>query len=177
MKIIESERLLLKSLQVSDATQAYADWLNDPEVNQYLETRHQTQTVASCQEFIEQCNSDKNSHLFGIFLKENGQHIGNTKLGFINPVYMRGQVSLFIGEKKYWNKGLAGEVVRSITKFGFEHLNLNRIEAGCYEDNLASLRIFLKSGYSVEGFMRNHVISKGRSVGCFWLGILKHELR
>lgn len=177
MSHIESERLVMKPLQRTDATQVYADWLNDPEVNQYLETRHQVQTIASCQAFIEQCNDDTSTHLFGIFSKATGAHIGNAKLGFIHPVYLRGQLSLFIGDKAYWNKGLASEVVKSLTGFGFAELGLNRIEAGCYEENLSSLRIFLKAGYTVEGFMRNHVISKGVSSGCFWLGILKNERR
>lgn len=177
MLVIETERLVLRPLQISDATQVYADWLNDPLVNQFLETRHQVQTVASCQAFIQQCNDGNAEHLFGIFSRDSDVHIGNTKLGFINTQYMRGQLSLFIGDKNYWNKGLASEVVRAMTHFGFTQLGLNRIEAGCYEGNLASLRIFLKAGYSVEGFLRNHVISNGVSCGCFWLGILKNEWR
>lgn len=177
MRRIETERLVLKPLQLTDATQMYADWLNDPEVNQYLETRYQEHTIASCQAFIEQCNGDTSTQLFGIFVKATGAHIGNAKLGFIHPVYLRGQLSLFIGNKAYWNKGLASEVVKSLTDFGFAELGLNRIEAGCYEENLSSLRIFLKAGYNVEGFLRSHVISNGKSSGCFWLGILKNERR
>lgn len=177
MHVIESERLVLRPLQVSDATQVYADWLNDPAVNQFLETRHEVQTVESCRAFIQQCNAGDADHLFGIFSKDTGEHIGNTKLGFIHPQYLRGQLSLFIGAKAYWNKGLASEVVKAMTHFGFVQLGLNRIEAGCYEGNLASLRIFLKAGYTVEGFLRNHVISNGASGGCFWLGILKNEWR
>ncbi|WVM94098.1 GNAT family protein [Halopseudomonas pachastrellae] len=62
-----------------------------------------------------------------------------------------------------------------ITAYGFDSLGLHRLEAGCYEDNLASLRIFLKAGYTVEGFMREHVTLNGRRMGCFWLGKLHNE--
>ena len=175
MSGIETARLALRPLQVSEATQVYADWLNDPEVNRYLETRHSLQTVESCAAFIEQCNADPNSHLFGIFHRASGKHIGNAKIGFISAPYQRGQVSLFIGEKAFWGQGLSSELVRALTEYGFQTLGLNRLEAGCYEDNLASLRVFLKAGYTVEGFLREQVTLDGRRMGCFWLGVLASE--
>ena len=175
MNFIQTERLLLRPLNETDATQSYVDWLNDTEVNQYLETRHSMQTIESCQDFINQCNSDENSHLFGVFIKGTNQHIGNTKIGFVHNLYKRGELSLFIGEKKFWGKGYSSELVEAVTKYGFEILNLNKIEAGCYESNLASLRVFLKAGYSVEGFQRDHVMLNEHYFGCFRLGVLRNE--
>ena len=175
MSEVETPRLCLRHLGPSDATETYAGWLNDPQVNRYLETRHVLQTPESCREFIAQCNADPGSKLFGVFLKETGKHIGNAKIGFINSHYRRGQLSLFIGEKHCWGQGLSSELVRALTAYGFEHLGLHRLEAGCYEDNLASLRVFLKSGYVVEGFMRDQVTLDGRRTGCFWLGVLARE--
>jgi|SRR5690554_1933777 len=177
MLAIETKSLVLRPLSNEDISQRYVDWLNDPEVNRFLETRHSIQTIDSCATFIKSCNSDPNSHLFGVFLKSTNQHIGNAKLGFINTLYNRGQVSLFIGEKSEWGKGLSTEIVQAITQHGFENLNLHRIEAGCYESNLASLRVFLKSGYTVDGFLRDHVIHHDQYEGCFLLSILKHEFK
>lgn len=176
MENIETKRLYLRPLSESDVTQTYADWLNDPEVNRYLETRHSTQSVESCITFVQKCNQDNSSHLFGVFLKEGSVHIGNAKLGFINHFHSTAQLSLFIGEKSCWGKGLAFEIVHGLTEYGFKQLGLERIEAGVYEDNLASLRVFLKVGYNVDGFLRSHVVSNNRRTGSFWLGILKNEL-
>lgn len=175
MSILETERLILRPLTEADASQRYADWLNDPQVNQFLETRHSAQTVDSCRAFVTQCNADPGSHLLGVFHKGSGQHIGNVKVGFINNHYERGQVSLFIGEKAFWGQGLSSELVREVTRYAFADLGLNRLEAGCYENNLASLRVFLKCGYMVEGFMREQVTLNGKRMGVFWLGVLKHE--
>lgn len=173
---IETPRTYLRQLTASDAVQAYADWLNDSMVNEYLETRHVHQTVKTCEDFIQNCNADPCSHLFGIFLRDSDAHIGNAKLGFINQTHARGELSMFIGVKSCWGKGFATEVVRSITEYGFEHLGLERIQAGCYEEHIASLSVFKKVGYQVEGLLREHVISNGHRTGCFWLGILKNEL-
>lgn len=172
---LDTERLCLRILSEDDVSEKYVSWLNDPDVNKYLEVRQSEQTIQGCIQFIKSCNDDPCSNLFGIFEKENGEHIGNAKIGFVNEHYQRGQISLFIGEKRFWGRGFSTEVVKALTEYGFNRLGLHRLEAGCYEDNLASLRVFLKNGYVVEGFFRNHVLVNGSRKGCFWLGILNHE--
>lgn len=173
--MIITERLILRSLTVSDVSEKYLGWLNDPEMNQFLETRHHVQTLESCLDFVETANQDPGSHLFGIFIKVTNEHIGNAKIGFINPYYQTGQVSLFIGEKKYWGKGYSTELIKALSEYGFKKLGLHKLEAGCYENNLGSLNVFLRAGYSVEGFLRQHVIHDGKRIGCFQLGMLANE--
>lgn len=176
MTIIESERLLFRTLGEEDVTVHYLSWLNDPQVNQFLETRFLLQTLESCNKFVSDMNADPFSHLLGIFDKDSLKHIGNIKLGFINKYHQTGQLSLLIGEKSCWGKGYATESIKIITRWGFNTLDLQKINAGCYDTNIGSLRAFLKSGYSVEGFFRNSVVSaNGRRIGSFWLGILRSD--
>lgn len=170
-----SQRLFFRPLCAGDATQQYAEWLNDPEVNRYLETRHSEQTIESCKLYVSESNEDENCHLFGMFTADTQEHIGNIKIGFINRNYMTGQLSLFIGDKSQWGKGYATEAVAALTRHAFEELQLERVEAGCYEENFGSLKAFLKAGYSVEGFARKHVVVNGERQGCFWLAALKNE--
>lgn len=177
MLTLHSDRLLLRQLTLEDATPTYAAWLNDPEVNRFLEVRHQPHTIETCRQFIADTNASTNHHLFGIFLAESGQHIGNIKLGFIDRRTSTGQVSLFLGEKRAWNHGYATEAIRLVTSFGFNQIGLIRIEAGMYDENLGSLRAFLKLGYSVEGYFRQKYILADRRVGSFWLAVLKEEWR
>lgn len=172
---IMSERLLFKTLSEKDVSERYVGWLNDPDVNRFLETRFSSQTIESCRKFVSDMENDPASFLFGIFNKETSEHIGNIKLGFINTNHRTGQLSFFIGEKSYWGKGFATESIRSLTKWGFDELRLERIEAGCYDTNMGSLRAMLKAGYSVEGFFRNSVDFEGSRIGCFWLGITQND--
>lgn len=175
MTAITSERLLFRTLSKEDVSERYLGWLNDPDVNQFLETRFTSQTREACEKFVSDMEKDAASYLFGIFDKETFEHIGNLKLGFINTHHLSAQLSLLIGKKSCWGKGYATESIRCITKWGFDVLKLERIEAGCYDTNMGSLRAFLKAGYSVEGFFRNSVIYEGRRIGCFWLGILRND--
>lgn len=170
-----SKRLYFRSLTEADATRTYADWLNNPTVNRFLEVRHFRHDIDSCRDFIRTCNAAPDSFLFGIFADAGKTHIGNIKLGPVDKRYGAGQISLFIGEQSCWGQGYASEAISAITRFAFDELGLRRLEAGCYEENLGSLRAFLKSGFSLEGFFRKKFVLDGKRTGCFWLGILKDE--
>ncbi len=176
MVTIDSDRLLFRVLNKQDVSERYVGWLSDPEINQYLETpRYVTQTKDLCEKFVLDMKKDPASYLFGIFDKMTMEHLGNIKLGFINTYHQRAQLSLFIGEKSCWGKGYGSESIKCITQWGFDTLKLERIEAGCYDNNIGSLRAFLKVGYSVEGYFREKVVFEGRRIGSFWLGILRED--
>ena len=175
MAEISTPRLLLRSMTVADVSQDYVDWLNDPEVNRYLEVRHAVQTLEGCKSYVAGMESSEADFLFGVFLLETGRHIGNTRLGFINSRHQRAQLSLFIGDRSCWGKGYATEIIRAVTAWGFETQGLEKIDAGCYAENLGSLRAFLKCGYQVEGFFRKASALEGRRIDSFWTSILKDE--
>jgi ribosomal-protein-alanine N-acetyltransferase len=134
------------------------------------------QTVETCREFIESCNTDPSQHLFGLFLQEDDTHFGNAKIGAINRYHKTGQLSYFLGDKNHWRKGLAEEAQHALLKYGFEELGLERIEGGIIEENLPALRVALKNGFSVDGYLRKHMEVGDHRSGVFWVGILKDEL-
>lgn len=175
MKTFTSERLIFRTLTKEDVSEEYVAWLNDPEVNQFLETRFSMQNLETCEQFVMQMQNDSASFLFGIFNKELDKHMGNIKLGFINVRHSSCQLSLFIGEKSQWGKGFATESIQAVTQWGFNELGLKRIEAGCYDNNMGSLRAFLKAGYAVEGFFKSSIVFGNKRIGSFWLGITKDD--
>ena len=172
---LSSKRLVYRTLSVDDVTQNYVDWLNDPEVNRYLETRHTHQTKENCLSYVADMTASPAHNLFGIYFREPGKHIGNAKLDITYPHHQRAELGLLIGEKDCWGKGLATETIKTITSWGFNNLNLEKIDAGCYDENFGSLRAFLKSGYQVEGFYRKSVLLDERRIGSFRMSVLKNE--
>ena len=85
----------LRTIELNDCQQYYLDWLNDPEVNQYLETRWYPQSLESIRSFVESMRNSTDSFLFAI--EQNGKHIGNIKIGPIHNIYKHADVSCFIG--------------------------------------------------------------------------------
>jgi len=77
---IESNRLILRELNLDDVTSKYISWLNDPVINKSLESRFTHHTHESVKQFIEGVMKNSNDILFGIFDKKNKKHIGNIRI-------------------------------------------------------------------------------------------------
>lgn len=167
--------IYLRSIDLNDCTERYVEWLNDPDITRYLETRWYDQNLDSIKEFVKSQIENKNSYLFAIIKTDTNQHIGNIKLGPINQHHNHADISYFIGEKTLWQKGIATEAVRLICEFGFEELKLHRIEAGTYSTAIGSWHILEKVGFKREGVFRNQVMSEGNYIDVFRYGILKDE--
>lgn len=152
---LATKRLVLKNLTINHANEIYEGWLRDPLVNRYLEVRHSIPDIASLEQYIRIMNISSKNLLLGIFI-DAGKHIGNIKLGPIDWRNNRAGVGLLIGDRNSWNKGYATEVIKGVTQYAIEKLNLNRVEASCYHGNVASFNAFMKAGYKEEGRMKNY---------------------
>ena len=158
--ILQGDRIYLRRLTEDDASEDYVRWMNDPEINQYLESRFYTHTIESTKEFIRSVTND-NNYQFGIFDKGTGKHIGNIKIGSINNYHKYADIGFLIGEKSYWGKGIATEAIKLATGFAFNTLKLHKLWGGLYSPNIGSLRAFQKNGYEQEGVKKSQYLLNG----------------
>ena len=172
---LSSERIYLREVRLNDVNERYYSWLNDPDVYQFLETRFVPRSLDNIADFVKRMDAQESEPLFAICMRENDLHIGNIKLGPVNWHHRHADISLFIGDKNYWGKGLAKEAIQVITNYGFQLLNLNKLKAGCYDVNLGSAKAFERCGYQREGLLRSHVISHGKCHDVILLGITAQD--
>lgn len=160
-----TERLLLRMMTAADATDSYLGWMQDPEVNRFLESRFNvpkhTQDLIN---FIELTNASLDSLLLGIFLRKDHRHIGNIKMGPLVKRHARSEIGYLIGERSAWGKGYATEAIIEICRYGFEVLGLEKISAGVYEYNVGSSRALLKAGFLHEATIKSDIIFEGRRI-------------
>jgi [ribosomal protein S5]-alanine N-acetyltransferase len=152
---VEGKTVYLRKVKVEDVNTDYVRWISDPDVNQYLETRFMPQTKKSVKEYVLSKTKARNELFLAICLKENCKHIGNIKLGPINQYHKYADISLVIGVKEYWGRGIAVESISLLAKFAFDKLKLHRLQAGCYKANEASVRAFEKAGFVKECIERS----------------------
>src|SRR4051812_37206493 len=96
---LTTERLLLRALQTSDASETYLSWMRDPEVNRYLESRFSVPAgVQDLARFIEAVRASPDSLLFGIFLRDGDRHVGNIKMGPMVKTHARTEIGYVIGD-------------------------------------------------------------------------------
>jgi ribosomal-protein-alanine N-acetyltransferase len=122
--------------------------MNDRIVTQYMETRHHRQTRQTIRNYICERSQD-GSTMLAILL--NARHIGNIKLGAVDPIHRYCSLAYFIGDRDEWGKGYATQAVRYAADYAFVHLKAHRVEAGVYAPNVASARVLDKAGFKHEG--------------------------
>lgn len=175
--IVTGTRLFLREVRIEDVTPRYYQWMNDPEVTQYLETRFVPQSLSQIAVFVKSKDGAVNEPFFAICRRDTNEHIGNIKIGPINWLHRHADISLLIGEKSCWGKGYASEAISLVTQFGFERLGLNKLRASCYGQNEGSARAFERAGYTREGLLKGWFFSKGNESDMILLGIRAEDWR
>lgn len=154
---IETERLVLRQITIDDAEDMYL-YASNEEVTRYV-TWDTHSSLSDTNEFI-------NSFLphydapWGIELKENGKFIGTVHFVWWQPKHNSAEIG-YVLSKEYWGKGLITEAAKAIIPFGFESMNLVRIQARCFLENEGSERVMVKLGMSFEGISRKVMYVKG----------------
>ncbi|PCJ66570.1 MAG: GNAT family N-acetyltransferase [Bacteroidetes bacterium] len=150
---IESSRLILRLIKTSDLDSIH-ELLSLPETDKYnalgipknsLETKSLIEPWVTENEL-----SEINNYTFAIETIQNNQFIGLFGLKLGNKKYNRGEIWYKI-HSDFWNNGYATESLKAIINFGFNTLNLHRIEAGCAVDNISSVKVLEKVGMIREG--------------------------
>ena len=174
-ELLEGARVSLRLCEVSDCTPTYVSWLADPEVNKFLETRWSEQSLDSIRGFVRSMLESPNSYLFAIVDRREARHVGNVKVGPVIAPHAFADVSYFIGDRGSWGRGYATEAVRLATKFGFERVNLHRLQAGLYETNTGSRRVLERAGYTYEGRLAKQLRGADGWEDHLWFGALREN--
>ena len=151
MKILETERLLLRHLVLDDLPELFALY-RDPEIRKYF-----PEGVQTLEETKEEMEWHMHGHsrfpelgLWATVHKETGKFIG--RCGLL-PWEIEGQHETEIAyllDKAFWHQGLATEAARGILEYGFENLKLSRLICMIDPENLPSQRVAERIGMTFE---------------------------
>lgn len=167
--------LYLREVCINDVNQNYHRWINDPDVNQYLESRFAPCSIRQLEGYVRKFEDAVDILFLAIVLKKKHQHIGNIKMGPINWFHRFADIGVLIGERDCWGKGYASEAIALLTSHAFNTLNLHKLTAGCYATNKGSLKAFEKVGFAVEGIRKQHCFYKGKYVDGILLGLVNES--
>ena len=100
---LESERLIYKRVSAEHLTDDYVNWINDPEVNMYLETKV-SYTLDLLKSYVDEQYLNE-VYFWGIHLKETNKHIGNIKIDPVEIKHGICEYGIMMGDKNEWGKG------------------------------------------------------------------------
>jgi ribosomal-protein-alanine N-acetyltransferase len=138
----------LRPLKVEDVHPGYVAGLNNPEVNRYLDGVNRiVQTVQSVTEFLQHNLQDNSAVLLGIWQAGAKHHCGTVRLYGIEHHHKTAHIGICLFDKTAWGKKLGSKAIKVVTRWAFEAMGLRWIEAGAYQENIASQKTFQAAGY------------------------------
>jgi len=146
--ILETDRLVLRELDVEDSNNFYELNLN-PKVIQYTGDKA-FQNIRAAEKFLKNY-SDYKLNGFGrwaVIDKSNEDFLGWCGLKYVEKLNETDIGFRFF--EKHWNKGFATESAEACLKFGFEKLNLKTVIGRAMAENIASLKVLEKLGMKYE---------------------------
>ncbi len=170
--VINGERIQLKPLDPEHLSLAYLAWMRDKDVLRYLADPGGDYAPSKLMSFVEAMNKSATEHLFGIFLKSDGRHIGNIKLGGIHPLHKFADIGIIIGDRSLWGHGYATEAIRMLVPYAFDDLRLNKVYAGVLGGNQGSYKAFVKAGFREAACYRRHCLVEGVYQDSYFLELL-----
>jgi RimJ/RimL family protein N-acetyltransferase len=93
-----------------------------------------------------------------------------------NPDYRSASLGYCFTEAA-WGHGYATEAARSVLRWAFDTLDLNRVQAETDTRNTASARVLEKLGFVREGTLREDCVVDGVVSDSWVFGLLKREWR
>jgi RimJ/RimL family protein N-acetyltransferase len=172
--MIRGEKVDLVAVSM-DYLDYYLRWLNDPVVTDMLGDTKLPYSREKEREWVEAQIAAKDDHRTFTVLTKKGQPIGNVGFNVINYQSRRAIVGIVMGEKRLWDKGYGTDAMRTLMKFGFEELGMDKLELGVHSLNKRAIVCYEKCGFKLEGVQRNSDYYNGKYIDGLTMGILKEE--
>jgi len=153
-------------------------WVNDLEVVQYLRFYLPITELAG-EKWLEKISFSEKDVIFVVDAIVDGvvKPIGTCGLHGISTKDRNATFGISIGNKDFRNGGYGTEATRLIVRYGFEQLNLHRINSTVYDFNESILKMHRNCGFKEEGRQREAAFKNNHYVDVIILGLLKKEWR
>lgn len=174
--MLYGDRIRLRAAERSDIPRFVA-WFNDREVTRNLILSTPMSLADEERWFENMLNRPAAEHVLVIEADtdQGWLPLGNVSFMNIEDVNRQAEIGIVIGEKSQWNKGYGRDVMRTMLRFGFESLNLNRIYLRVHADNLRGIKSYEHAGFQHEGCLRQAIYKEGVYVDMLVMSVLRDE--
>ncbi len=176
MPVVETERLILRPIQLDDDKDMY-EYCSDDEVVKYL-WFEKHDSVEFSRYIIEKLYMNRNNvgipEPYAIVLKSTNKMIGTID---VNQVYFN-EVGVigYVINKDYWGKGYVTEALETLISILFNYCGFYRLEINHCADNIGSGKVIEKAGFIKEGQFRKRKRERdGHRADYIYYGLCKDD--
>lgn len=161
--IIITRRCLLRKIVSGDISKIF-EGLSDPKVIQFYGVSFKTrnETVAQM-EWYNSLEESGTGIWWAVCSVDNTVFYGAVGLNNISKTHRKAEIGFWLSPE-YWGQGIMPEVVPEILNYGFNTLNLHRIEGVVEKENTNSKRLMEKLGFQHEGTMKDCEVKNGHFI-------------
>ncbi|MBU8725691.1 GNAT family N-acetyltransferase [Bacillus pumilus] len=172
---IHTERLILKQATIEDAEDMHI-YLSNETVCRYMgiDAHESIEDTKGEIKWYDNIFKEQTGIRWGISLKENPAIIGSC--GFLNleKQHLRTEIGYEL-HHDHWRNGIMSEAIAAVLRYGFQEMNLNRIEAIIDPANTSSVQLLENFDFVREGLLREYDLGQNGFDDVFMYAVLKRD--
>lgn len=172
---LRGERVSLRALTPADAERLWR-WHDDPDVMRWMHAPYPS-SLDEVEKRLAERVANSHASLTLMVDDDQGATVGIVALRGADPESGCAELDIYLGEKARWGEGLATDAMRTVCRYGFDTMNLHRVQLGVAEGNDAARRVYAKVGFVVEGRKREVHYRDGAWHDEWLMSLLRAELR
>lgn len=175
---IETERLILRRFEHTDDEAMLKYWIADEKIQSlYSEPVYTTKEAVKelLDKYISSYEKD-DYYRWAIIEKTTGECIGQIAYFLVDSKNQFAEIEYCIGSEFQCN-GFATEATKAVIAYGFDKMNLHKVQICTKTINLPSKRVIEKCGFTYEGTLRDYFYMNGEYVGRLYFSILREEYK
>jgi RimJ/RimL family protein N-acetyltransferase len=156
---LERKDIALRPISFSDIEPWYA-YLSIPGAVEH--TSWSIKSREDVRAIVERCHSSGARSLirFAVVDVETARMIGSVGFHTISAENRTAEIAFDL-HPEFWGQGIATHCCRAALTWGFAQRQYVRIQATALDTNYASMRVLEKSGFALEGLLRNFRLVRG----------------
>ncbi len=170
-----TDRLFLRQVSLDDLFAMYEIKSNPKVTNQYGREPHSSfiQTETWIRLLLDNFR-DKESLYWKIINREDNRIAGSITLWNMELESRVAEVGYEL-HPDFWKKGIMQEALKCIIDWSFETFKLNRVEACPIQGNSSSIKLLERTGFKLEGTLKERVHFHGKFLDQYYYAILRKE--
>ena len=170
----EVDSTVLRMLEPRDLPALYG-YRNDPELATLLGGYSRGYTAAELSSWLEFHRGRKDEVLWCIADKASDRCLGHVGLYRIDHRVRSAEFAILLGDRGSWGKGLGTKLTAFAVQYGFDWLNLNRVELSALDLNPRATAMYRKLGFQDEGRLRQAQFKDGKYIDVLLMSVLRDE--
>lgn len=173
--LLIGHNLRLTSLKEDDLN-IFENWYNDVKFLRHYDMiaafpKSQPQLL----EILRDIRNSSDRYIFAVRTLKENKFIGVT--GFENILWTNGVATIYIGigDNTFRGRGFGKESLKLTMEFGFQELNLHRIQLTVLSYNDPAIKLYESLGFKREGVFREFIHRDGKKYDMYLYGILRSE--